>query len=127
MIRFGQRVAAVAAGALLLFSVVGALPAAAKAPSWSHKDANVCGQTGQCGGNGACEIAAAGTDCGQSCNQNIMLGDHCNGVGMCSVTTPIGDCAPYNCSVWVSVASCLVSCVTTADCSPRCVSILVRQ
>ena len=46
MIRFGQRVAAIVAGALLLFSVVGALPAAAKAPSWSHKDAHVCGRPG---------------------------------------------------------------------------------
>ena len=46
MIRFGQRLAAVVAGSLLLLSVIGAAPAAAKAPSWSHKDAHVCGQPG---------------------------------------------------------------------------------
>src|SRR3954452_13005781 len=47
MIRFGQRSAAVVAGALLLFTLIGALPAAAAAPTWSHKDAHVCGQPGQ--------------------------------------------------------------------------------
>jgi hypothetical protein len=46
MFRFGQRLAVIVAGALLLFSVVGALPVAAKAPSWSHKDAHVCAQPG---------------------------------------------------------------------------------
>src|SRR4051812_20322055 len=46
MIRFGHRVAAVAGAALLLLSLVGAVPAAAKAPSWSHKDAHVCGRPG---------------------------------------------------------------------------------
>src|SRR4051812_4453157 len=46
MIRFGQRCAAVVAGALLLFTLIGAVPAAAKAPTWSHKDAHVCGQPG---------------------------------------------------------------------------------
>jgi len=46
MITFGQRLAAVVAGSLLLLSVVGAAPAAAKAPSWSHRDAHVCGQPG---------------------------------------------------------------------------------
>ncbi len=46
MIRFGQRLAAVVAGSLLLLSLIGAAPAAAKAPSWSHKDAHVCGQPG---------------------------------------------------------------------------------
>ena len=45
MITFGQRLAAVAAASLLL-SVVGAPPAAARAPSWSHRDAHVCGQAG---------------------------------------------------------------------------------
>ncbi|HEY5516610.1 MAG TPA: hypothetical protein VIK12_10440 [Pengzhenrongella sp.] len=42
----GQRLAAVAAASLLLLSVVGAPPAAARAPSWSHRDAHVCGQAG---------------------------------------------------------------------------------
>jgi len=41
----GQRLAAVVAASLLL-SVVGAPPAAARAPSWSHRDAHVCGQAG---------------------------------------------------------------------------------
>jgi subtilase family serine protease len=39
----GQRLAAVVVASLLL-SVVGAPPAAAGAPSWSHRDAHVCGQ-----------------------------------------------------------------------------------
>ena len=46
MIAFGQRLAAIVAGALLLFSVAGALPVAAKAPTWSHRDAHVCAQPG---------------------------------------------------------------------------------
>jgi len=46
MITFGQRLAAVVAASLLLLSVVGAPPAAARAPSWSHRDAHVCGQPG---------------------------------------------------------------------------------
>ncbi|HEV8402947.1 MAG TPA: hypothetical protein VGQ31_07910 [Candidatus Limnocylindrales bacterium] len=45
-IRSGQRLAAFVAGALLLFSVVGALPVAAKAPAWSHRDSQVCSQPG---------------------------------------------------------------------------------
>ena len=46
MIRFGQRRAAVAAAALFVLSVVGASPAAAGAPSWSHRDAQVCARPG---------------------------------------------------------------------------------
>ena len=46
MIRSGQRLAAIVAGALLLFSVVGALPVTAKDTSWSHKDSHVCAQPG---------------------------------------------------------------------------------
>ena len=46
MIRFGQRLAAAVAASFLLLSVVGAAPAAARAPSsgWSHRDARVCRQ-----------------------------------------------------------------------------------
>ncbi len=46
MISFGQRLATVVATSLLLLSVVGASPVAAKAPAWSHKDSHVCGQSG---------------------------------------------------------------------------------
>ena len=46
MISFGQRLAAVVATSLLLLSVVGASPVAAKPPSWSHKDAHVCAKPG---------------------------------------------------------------------------------
>ncbi len=46
MIRFGQRLAAVVAGSLLLLSVVGALPVAAKGHTWSHRDAHVCARPG---------------------------------------------------------------------------------
>ena len=46
MISFGQRLAAIVATALLLLSVVGAASAAASVPSWSHRDAHVCGQPG---------------------------------------------------------------------------------
>ena len=44
MIRFGRRLAAVVAAALLILSVVGVAPVLARAPSWSHRDARVCGQ-----------------------------------------------------------------------------------
>src|SRR3954466_2402682 len=40
-----RRLAAIAAGALLLFSVAAA-PVVAKPPAWSHHDARVCGQPG---------------------------------------------------------------------------------
>ncbi len=45
MIRFGQRFAAIVA-ALLLLSVVAAVPAVAGRPTWSHRDQRVCGQPG---------------------------------------------------------------------------------
>src|SRR5829696_10263189 len=45
MTTFGQRLAALFA-ALVLLSVVVAAPASAKPPTWSHKDAPVCGQQG---------------------------------------------------------------------------------
>jgi len=45
MFGFGRRLAAVVAAALLL-SIFAAAPAAARAPSWSHRDARVCGAVG---------------------------------------------------------------------------------
>ena len=45
MIRFTRRLAAVVA-AVLLLSVVGTPPAVATTPTWSHRDARVCGQAG---------------------------------------------------------------------------------
>jgi hypothetical protein len=45
VIMFGRRLAAVVIASLLLVSVVGT-PAAARAPSWSHQDAHVCGKPG---------------------------------------------------------------------------------
>ncbi len=44
VIRFGRRLAAVVAAALLILAVVGVAPALARAPSWSHRDARVCSQ-----------------------------------------------------------------------------------
>jgi hypothetical protein len=45
MIRFGQRLGAIVAS-LLLVAALGAPPAVARTPSWSHRDAHVCGQPG---------------------------------------------------------------------------------
>ena len=56
MITFGQRLAAVVATSLLLLSVVGASPVAAKGPTWSHEDAHVCAQAGA--GPGECTAIA---------------------------------------------------------------------
>jgi hypothetical protein len=46
VIKFGQRPAAVAAAVFFVMSVVGASPAIAQAPAWSHRDAQVCARPG---------------------------------------------------------------------------------
>jgi len=52
MITFGRRLAAVVSASLLLLAVVGATGADAKPPSWSHRDARVCGPASA--GNATC-------------------------------------------------------------------------
>ncbi len=55
MMRFGQRLAAVVA-AFVLLTAIGAGPAIAKGPTWSHRDAAVCGA--QAAGHARCASIA---------------------------------------------------------------------
>ena len=71
-----------------------------------------CGQTGECNGAGACEVAAFGTECGTtSCSENTANPSACDGQGSCVEQAP-QNCAPFACD-----EGCKTSCATDDDCS----------
>jgi hypothetical protein len=77
-------------------------------------DASTCGTTGQCNGQGACQLHVAGTACGAaaSCAADVETSARtCNGLGVCLAATTRA-CAPYVCSG----AACATSCSTGAQC-----------
>jgi hypothetical protein len=79
---------------------------------------NPCGTIGRCNGSGGCKHAAAGTDCGKSCNDDrtAVVVRTCNGSGMCtggSMTTP---CNGFECVDRACASTCTP--VTNAGCVP---------
>ncbi len=73
-----------------------------------------CGNNGNCAAGGVCELAAAGTTCGQALCVTGFLSTPgtCNGTGTCSGTT--GFCpGNFGCE---NGTTCWTSCTTSADC-----------
>jgi len=64
----------------------------------NQTDPATCGQSGNCGGSGACEMWPATTVCAaQTCTGNMLsAADYCNGSGTC-VDKGSSSCCPYTC------------------------------
>lgn len=84
-------------------------------------DPSTCGTTGQCDGQGACQLHPAGTTCGAgaSCsNDSETSARTCNGLGVClSATTR--SCSPYRCGATACASTCAgaTQCQTGFVCS----------
>ncbi len=75
---------------------------------------STCGTDGYCDGSGACAFWAVGTLCGSSagtCNGNLLVGEVCQGPGVCAVSAGGVPCAPQSCSGGMCAA-----CATASDC-----------
>ncbi|HSN99892.1 MAG TPA: hypothetical protein VLS89_16460 [Candidatus Nanopelagicales bacterium] len=77
---------------------------------------NVCGQTGSCNGDSACEVAIGGTSCGDlaGCSMGTQTGaDICDGSGTCVQGNDVA-CEPFVCDA--AGVMCLDMCSANADC-----------
>jgi hypothetical protein len=72
-----------------------------------------CGGTGSCDGNGGCTLAAAGTDCGTDCTNNVATPRTCDGSGSCVNGTGT-ICGGFACTP----GGCKTSCASSVDCAP---------
>ncbi len=75
---------------------------------------STCGTEGSCDGNGACAFWAVGTLCGSasgSCNGNLLVGEVCQGPGVCAVSAGGTPCAPLRCA-----GGRCAPCATADDC-----------
>jgi hypothetical protein len=74
-----------------------------------------CGNTGNCNGMGACELASSGVSCGVAAcaGSTVTPISHCTGAGACATPTT-GSCSPYVCGV----AACKTTCAGDGDCVP---------
>jgi hypothetical protein len=72
-----------------------------------------CGQTGQCGSGGVCELYDASTICkAASCSTgSAKSAQKCDGSGVCKAPTSTS-CSPYVCGA----TACLEACAKNADC-----------
>ena len=80
----------------------------------AQQSPSTCGTDGSCDGNGACSFWAVGTLCGSSagtCNGNLLVGEVCQGAGVCAVSAGGVPCSPENC-----VGGACAPCSTAADC-----------
>ena len=77
-------------------------------------DAESCGQSGMCNGQGGCAKHASGTSCGLGLcegGRSLTGASECDGDGVCVKGTPL-DCAPFICEA----GACKQSCTTDAHC-----------
>ena len=65
-----------------------------------------CGTTGKCDGKGTCKLAAAGTECGQTCVNNEVVTKTCDGAGSCSGTGGTMSCQGFLCQNGACVTTC---------------------
>ncbi|HEY3358711.1 MAG TPA: choice-of-anchor D domain-containing protein [Polyangia bacterium] len=77
---------------------------------------STCGTTGVCGGNGACQLYPASTQCAaQTCSGSTRsAARQCDGTGTCGVGGT-SSCAPYNCNA--GGTDCLASCSQHSECT----------
>ena len=72
-----------------------------------------CGRTGNCDGNGGCQLWPQNTSCGSGsfCTLNNVTGKVCSGNGVCTDVTTL-PCTPYLCQN----AGCTSPCSSSAQC-----------
>ena len=80
-----------------------------------HFSPDTCGQTGNCTGDGSCQLYPADTVCGpETCTAGVHHpADLCDGAGQCIISQD-ENCAPYIC---LDSVSCRTDCQDDSQCS----------